>query len=237
MAEETETEYYQQLKQWLDETKDEPVETMAAFFDRRIDEYQDHMKPWQRHYQWLADSLPARCADVLDIGCGSGLELAAIYAGHSDIKITGIDLSEKMLARLALTYPDRPLVLIQDDYFKHDFTANGFDAVIAFETLHHFSAAVKTALFAKIFRWLKKGGLFLECDYIALSPRIEDLLFAQAALRRKRDGIADDVFIHFDTPLTLDHEMQAIAAGGFRDVKSLGFLSGDDHTVLIQAKK
>ena len=48
---------YLELKAWLEETRDEPLEAMGAFFDSRISEYEDHMSPWQKHYEWMAQLL------------------------------------------------------------------------------------------------------------------------------------------------------------------------------------
>ena len=63
---------YQELKEWLEATKDQPLETMAGFFDARTDDYEEHMIHWKRHYQWMAELLPASVKNLLDIGCGSG---------------------------------------------------------------------------------------------------------------------------------------------------------------------
>ena len=41
------------IKQWLKSTEDEPLETMSGFFDRRVDSYEDHMRPWRAYYRWL----------------------------------------------------------------------------------------------------------------------------------------------------------------------------------------
>ena len=48
---------YQELKNWLDETKDEPLEEMDSFFNARIDGYEEHMSPWKEHYEWMAGQL------------------------------------------------------------------------------------------------------------------------------------------------------------------------------------
>ena len=54
---------YLELKAWLEETRDEPLEAMGAFFDSRISEYEDHMSPWHetgRLFQSRAGGLSAR---------------------------------------------------------------------------------------------------------------------------------------------------------------------------------
>lgn len=228
---------FRELQQWLVETSEEPLETMAGFFDARIGDYEAHMAPWQAHYQWMAEQLPEGIESLLDIGCGSGLELDAIFQRFPTLAVTGIDLSPAMLAKLRQKHGDKALTLRQADYFQCALGSQCFDAVVAFETLHHFTLAQKTALFKKLYHTLKPGGVFLECDYIATSPAIEELAFAECARRRQRDGLGEHVFVHFDTPLTLNHELQALQDGGFEQIEVLGFLPGDDHTPLIKASK
>lgn len=228
---------YLELKAWLEETRDEPLEAMGAFFDSHISEYEDHMSPWQKHYEWIAQLLPSHAETLLDLGCGSGLELDPIFRRFPNLRVTGVDLSEEMLALLKRKHPQRALTLVQADYFCHDFGEGRFDSAVSFETLHHFTSEKKTSLFSRLCRSLKPGGVYLECDYIARTQAIEDLVFAECARRRRRDGIPDDVFVHFDTPLTLEHEMDAMKQAGFSRVELVGFLPEDDHTPMIRAVK
>jgi tRNA (cmo5U34)-methyltransferase len=60
---------YQELKAWLESTNDQPLETMAGFFEARIDTYEEHMSRWKEHYRWMADLLPESLESLLDIGC------------------------------------------------------------------------------------------------------------------------------------------------------------------------
>ncbi len=231
------SEDFLELKAWLEETRATPLERMDSFFDARIEDYEEHMSPWKAHYSWMARLLPAEIQSLFDIGCGTGLELDQIFARFPSLAVTGIDLSHEMLAMLSQKHAGRSLNLICADYFTYDFPEEAFDCAVAFETLHHFTADRKQQLFSKVYRCLRPGGVFLECDYIAITQEIEDLLFAECRRRRDRDGIPPEKFVHFDTPLTLEHEMQAIRAGGFKTVELVGFLAGDDHTAMIRAIK
>lgn len=228
---------YLELKKWLEETKDEPLETMASFFEVRIDSYEEHMARWQGYYKWMAELLPISTKSLLDIGCGSGLELDCIFARFPDLQVVGVDLSKEMLRKLYSKHHDKNLTLVCEDYFTYDMGKERFDAVVSFQTLHHYTTEKKEALFQKIFDCLKPGGVYLECDYIATSQAIEDLAFSECRRRRLRDGIKEDVFVHFDTPLTLEHELNAIRTAGFKVVELVGFLPGDNHTAMIRAIK
>ena len=62
-------------------------------------------------------------------------------------------------------------------------------------------------------------------------------MFTEAARRRERDRIPPDAFVHFDTPLTLEHEMDAMRDAGFYTVELVGFLPDDNHTAMIRCTK
>ena len=231
---------YLELKNWLEQTADEPLEEMDAFFNARIEGYEEHMSPWKEHYEWMARQLSVEWFEdgnkktLLDIGCGSGLELDCIFKRFPSLHVTGVDLSKEMLAKLSDKHASRSLTLIQADYFTYPLGENCYDAAVSFETLHHFTMEKKKDIFTKLYRCLKPGGIYLECDYIADSQEIEDLLFTECRRRRERDGIAPETFVHFDTPLTLAHEMQAMRDGGFDTVELIDYLDG---TPMIQAVK
>lgn len=228
---------YIDIKNWLKKTYDEPLENMDIFFDKRIETYEEHMAKWKNYYSWMSSLIPKEAKTLLDIGCGTGLELDEIFKRFPSLLVTGIDLSKEMLLRLKKKHRDKDINLINEDYFTHDFGSNYFDVVISFETLHHFTQSKKEALFFKIHKCLKPGGVYLECDYIAKTQEIEDLVFSESQRRRIRDNIKQDIFVHFDTPLTLDHELEAIKNGGFKTAELVGYLNNDENTAMIKAIK
>lgn len=228
---------FEEWKQWREITRDEPLEGMDAFFDARVDNYEIHMARWETHYRWMARLLPPGISTLLDLGCGTGLELGPIFRRFPDLSVTGVDLSADMLERLARKYAGKRLSLLCADYFACDLGKSRFDAAVSFETLHHYTVLQKTALFAKVRCALKPGGCYLQCDYIATSQAMEDAAMAECARRRIRDRVPEDAFVHFDTPLTLAHEMQALRDAGFATVELRGFLPGDDHTAILMAVK
>lgn len=218
------------------EETEAPAE-MATFFNARVDMYEEHMAQWKRHYKRIAELVPPTAQTLLDIGCGTGLELDGIFRRLPHLKVTGIDISRAMLEKLRCKYADKAPELICADYLRYDFKSECFDVAVAFETLHHFDIDTKTALFKKIFRALKSGGTFLECDYIAVSQQTEDSLFDEYRKIREKADIPENALIHFDTPLTLAHETKAVKNAGFIMCQTPQFLTGDDHTAIIAAVK
>ena len=188
------------IKQWLKSTEDEPLETMSGFFDRRVDSYEDHMRPWRAYYRWLGELIPAQAETLLDLGCGTGLELDEIFRLHPDIRVTGIDLAPGMLARLREKHPERKLTLTVGDYLTVPLAPCAFDVAVAFETLHHFPPETKLGLFRRIFAALRPGGMLLEGDYIAESDEMETYLFQELARRRARQHVPEGTFVHLAEP-------------------------------------
>ena len=223
------------IKQWLKSTEDEPLETMGGFFDRRVDSYEDHMRPWRAYYRWLGELIPAQAETLLDLGCGTGLELDEIFRLHPDIRVSGIDLAPGMLARLREKHPERKLTLTVGDYLTVPLAPCAFDVAVAFETLHHFPPETKLGLFRRIFAALRPGGMLLEGDYIAESDEMETYLFQELARRRARQHVPEGTFVHFDTPLTLAHELSLLSQAGFT-AEVLGY-RGEDNTPMIRAIK
>ena len=127
------------------------LEKMDDFFAARIDGYDEHMKTniegVSGFYAYTASLLPAAAGSrVLDLGCGTGLELEEYFARNPDAEVTGIDLSEAMLDALKAKFPENALTLVRASYFDAPFGENRFDAAVSVESLHHFPAEMKASL-------------------------------------------------------------------------------------------
>ena len=197
---------------------------MDAFFEARLMGYEEHMmtniEGAAEFYPFTASQLPQ--GHILDLGCGTGLELNWYFAANPTARVTGIDLSEKMLAELARKFPDRELELIRGSYFALPLGENRFDGAVSVESLHHFTQAEKIPLYTRLHDALKSGGSFILTDYFARDDAEEQALRAELLRLKQAQGIADGEFYHFDTPLTVAHEIQALTAAGFTKIEILG---------------
>ena len=200
------------------------LEKMDAFFEARLMGYEEHMmtniEGAAEFYPFTASQLPH--GHILDLGCGTGLELNWYFAANPTARVTGIDLSEKMLADLARKVPDRELELIRGSYFALPLGENRFDGAVSVESLHHFTQAEKIPLYTRLHDALKSGGSFILTDYFARDDAEEQALRAELLRLKQAQGIADGEFYHFDTPLTVAHEIQALTAAGFTKIEILG---------------
>ena len=202
------------------------LEKMAEFFEARLEGYDAHMlgdiEGAAEFYPFTASCLPdVPGTAVLDLGCGTGLELEWYFAKNPTARVTGIDLSAGMLRALEEKFPGKDLKLVRGSYFEVPLGREAFDGAVSVESLHHFTQADKTGLYTRLWDALKPGGRFILTDYFALDEA-EEAHWCRELLRlRAENGISDDEFYHYDTPLTLEHEIQALTDAGFRRVEIL----------------
>ena len=202
------------------------LEKMSDFFEARLDGYDEHMmtaiESADEFYPFTAKQLPTLTNSlVLDLGCGTGLELAEYYKLCPSANVTGIDLSGGMLSELKRKFTDKDITLICGSYFDVPLGENAFDAAVSVESLHHFTKAEKTPLYAKLRIALKENGYFILTDYFALSDAEERMHRQNLNALKAEQGIADNEFYHYDTPLTVQHETEALAEAGFASVEVL----------------
>lgn len=202
------------------------LEKMSDFFEKRLDGYDEHMKAniesASEFYPFTARCLPVvQNCRILDLGCGTGLELEEYYLLNPSAKVTGIDLSQGMLSVLKMKFADKGIMLIHGSYFDVPLGESVFDAAVSVESLHHFTKEEKISLYAKLHMALKDNGYFVLTDYFSLSDD-EELLHRQNLIALKAEqGITDDEFYHYDTPLTIRHETEALLEAGFSSVEVL----------------
>ena len=139
------------------------LEKMGEFFGNRLDGYEEHqltcIESAEEFYPFTAKCLPqTEGANVLDLGCGTGLELGYYFETAPTAKVTGIDLAPAMLLVLHEKFPGKALTLIAGSYFDVPFEENAFDAAVSVESLHHFTREEKIPLYEKLWRALKPGG-------------------------------------------------------------------------------
>ena len=200
------------------------LERMDDFFAARVDGYDEHMRTniegASSFYAYTASLLPAaENARVLDLGCGTGLELEEYFRLNPEASVTGIDLSDAMLKALKDKFPDRRISLVLGSYFDVPLGEGIYDAAVSVESLHHFPAGQKEALYRKLHAALKGGGCFVLTDYFAESEELEQEYFQNLAQLRQEQGLPEDVFFHYDTPLTVAHEISVLQKAGFSDVR------------------
>lgn len=212
------------------------LEKMDIFFEKRLDDYENHMlenvEGCKEGYLRMAKLIPEGTRNLLDLGCGTGLELEEILSKNPDISVTGIDLSPSMLDKLRLKYHGHNLNLITGDYVQYNYPKQKYDVAISFQTLHHLSHRNKQILYAKIREALKENGIYIECDYMVLEESEETYYYQEYERMITQLQLPKDVYYHYDTPCTVSHQISFLQEAGF---KKVDVLWRKENTTLIVA--
>ncbi|MBD5144362.1 MAG: methyltransferase domain-containing protein [Ruminococcus sp.] len=211
---------------------------MDEFFAARVDGYDEHMlnevEGCREAYSKMVELVPENTKNLLDLGCGTGLELEGIFKRFPEISVTGIDLAKAMLEKLSEKYSDKNITLINGDYFSTDLGRERFDTAISFQTMHHFSHEMKIGLYKKILDSLKSGGVYIECDYMVETQEEENQWYAENSRIRKELNIPENEFYHYDTPCTIENQIKMFLTAGFASAEKVFRI---ENTTIIIARK
>lgn len=211
------------------------MEKMSSFFTERVEGYDEHMLNnvygCKEGYIEMSKLIPPSCNFLLDLGCGTGLELDEILKRMPNLDVTGIDLTQAMLDKLKLKHPDKSMRLICGSYFDVPFDEGKYECAISFQTMHHFSHELKLGLYKKIHQALTPKGMYIECDYMVEEQEEEDFYFAENTRIRKELNIPTNEFYHYDTPCTITNQIGLLKNAGFSNVKKVFRL--ENTTILV----
>ena len=214
------------------------LEKMSDFFEARIDGYDAHMlndiKGFKESCCKLAELIQDKTGTILDLGCGTGLELDEIFKRFPHVSVVGIDLIPVMLDKLKQKYPDKDITLICGSYFDVNFGEKTFDTAISCQTMHHFSRDEKVGLYKKIRKALKPNGAYIELDYMVTEQAIEDELRTENTRLRRELNIPQGEFYHFDIPFTVDNQIAMFKQAGFASAEMMFRI---ENNTIILAKK
>jgi tRNA (cmo5U34)-methyltransferase len=131
-------------------------------------------------------------------------------------------------------HPNQDLTLINANYFDYDFGIEWFDAIISFQTMHHFSHEQKIQLYSRIYSALKPGGKYIECDYMVIEQKDEDYNFKESVRIRNEQNITDGEFYHYDTPCTIENQLKMLRRAKFEKVEMVWRL---ENTTIVVAER
>lgn len=105
---------------------------------------------------------------ILDIGCGPGEWAVAMAQRFPDSRITGIDISERMIAYARYVAHDRGIVNVQFEVMDVCqplvFTEVSFDLINARFIVGAMSTITWPHLLRECFRLVRPGGIFCSCE-------------------------------------------------------------------------
>lgn len=207
----------------------EPIEEMAAFFDARSAGYDEYIRDYifaggafEQFYQAIC--LPIQPTDeplhILDLGCGTGLEIEFLLHRVPNARITGIDLAGDMMDLLRKRYSAHvgQITLVADSFLTMPLGTGAYDHVISVMSMHHILRDTKRALYARIHAALKPGGKYIEGDSVIpadMEGQFLDEYYQDAATVPP----APDGHYHIDIPFSLDTQKSLLLEAGFRDFR------------------
>ncbi|MCL2509134.1 MAG: bifunctional GNAT family N-acetyltransferase/class I SAM-dependent methyltransferase [Oscillospiraceae bacterium] len=218
-------------------------ESMGTFFNTRAGGYNSAVSN-NYDYQKFGACFPKtdEAVRILNVGCGTGIELDYIWGQCPNAHITCVDVSRGMLDVLLKTHPDRHdcITIVKASYTDWDYPQKAFDIVTSHAMMHHLFPEEKTGVYRKILGAIKQGGAYIEGGFI-----VGDALLAEQ-YRRRHEAITEGLTekekasgeYHVDVPLTLDVQIQLLQNAGFASVEVLA-----DETmlqycrVILEAKK
>jgi SAM-dependent methyltransferase len=139
----------------------DPGEIVRAGYDRVAERYRalEHDSARWPRASWLGrltENLPPGAA-VLDLGCASGVPVAAELAER--YRVTGVDISPEHIRQAARNVPDAEFVCA--DARTVTFGDGHFDAAVSLYTFDHIPRQEHLGLLERLYRWLRPGGLLL----------------------------------------------------------------------------
>lgn len=197
------------------------IEKMKDFFNKRAASYDNHMKSnvkdFNSFYSHIATEIKEtdQPISILDIGCGTGLELEYIFQKTPHTKVSCLDLSEQMLDRLKEKYSSKKdqIETRVGSYLEKTFAENKYDYIVSVMTLHHLRYNDKLKLYKKIFKALKDNGKYIEGDYIVDKTKEQSIL----KKAKENNDYKTNGDYHLDLPFSIETQKQILAESGFRN--------------------
>lgn len=164
----------------------------------------------------LNRDFPQRLRMAADIGCGPGDVMIRLALSRSDLHITAIDGSAPMisLARDAVAaagLTDR-ITLVQGYVPGVTLPANGFDAVLSKDLLHHVPDPLR--LWKEIARLARPGAVIYVMDLIRPPTRDEAHNIVDRVAGGEDPILREDFFNSLCAAFTVDELGEQVAAAG-----------------------
>ncbi len=207
----------------LNSMESNSLELMENYFDSRISAYDEiHNQTgisWGKQIRDIvAQYIDKNKCKILDLGCGTGLELEEILKKCPNAEVVCVDISEEMLNKLEEKFSKYDVTTIKKNFLDMDFGIQEYDYIISVMALHHFLEKEKLELYKKIFIALKNNGSFINSDYIIDDCNYELERFEQLKqIQNERPG---ELF-HFDIPFTEERERKIILESGFNSINKI----------------
>jgi len=209
-----------------DEVTTKKPEEMSAFFNARVEGYDEHMREivesFSEFYTSVSTVIPEteEALDILDLGAGTGIELDYIFRRAPNSRVTAIDLSSDMLDRLGkkLEINRQRIRIVKGSYLTLPLGVGVYDYVMSVMSLHHLTFQAKLRLYRRIHNALRDGGMYIEGDYI-VSEEEEKRMQGLYRSVQEEFSLSDAGSHHIDIPFGEKTQQRALNEAGFANLR------------------
>jgi tRNA (cmo5U34)-methyltransferase len=206
---------------------------VGALFDAGAQDYdrtrRQYIPCFDEFYGTALQLLPANHDapfHVLDLGAGTGLFASLARPLLPRARFTLCDISENMLVQARKRFAnDAQVDFLVADYVDGDLPAGAYDVILSALSIHHTPHEKLPSVFAKVFRALKAGGIFINADQaLGSTPQNEAAYEAQwlAGVRAKGCTEADIAIAQerkkADKTATMEQQLTWMRDAGFVNV-------------------
>ena len=156
----TKGQYYESMNMALKRLNNEYTMLHYPFYRNESDSFLQAQKNLTDYCISLLK--PLKNKEILEIGCGNGMQALYINENYSPLRITGIDINK---ANIDIANDAQNLSSIQ---------SNSMDVVLNIESAFHYPD--KSSFLKEICRVLKPGGQYLIADILSTRKRGEGLM-------------------------------------------------------------
>lgn len=200
------------------------IEELPGFFNSTADIWDQKFgaAPDDPFYQAVALQIPQtdEPIDILDLGCGTGIQLEFVFARAPNAKVTAIDRAPNMLEQLGVKFANKAeqLRLKQGSLLELSFGNNAYDYAISTLTMHHFVPERKIAIYKKARKALRTTGIYIEGDQVATVEEETNILYWYNRWIVKLPG-GDRAEWNYDITLSPETQTHILQEAGFSEVQ------------------
>jgi ubiquinone/menaquinone biosynthesis C-methylase UbiE len=172
----TNDQYYESMNMALKRLNNAHTMLHYPFYVNDNDSFIQAQKNLTDYCISLLDTLKGK--EVIEVGCGNGIQSLYINSKHNPLKITGIDLnkanieiaeSERILAKM-----DNVCFLVDNAQNLTSIPSTSVDVLLNIESAFHYPD--KSAFLKEVHRVLRPGGQFLIADILSTRKKREGIM-------------------------------------------------------------
>ena len=172
----TNNQYYESMNMALKRLNNEHTMLHYPLFVNETDSFMQAQKNLTDYCISLLK--PLRAKEILEIGCGNGIQALYINAGHNPLSITGIDLNKANIdianSEKAGTNAGNVSFFVGNAQNLTQIESDSIDVLLNIESAFHYPD--KVSFLSEVHRVLKPGGEFLIADILSTRKKREGIM-------------------------------------------------------------